>query len=173
MFNARMKGILFKNYINFKNSSHLLLNLDSRSTVFIDGSVNENQRLTHELNVTYILAVVFSLKNTRVLLLSSSGQLIRAYSGGFAGFKNQQNTSRQLVVRKILTLLKSMYLNDVVSSDTVSLHLYNVGDKKSSIVKLVSQFFLVTSIKLFNSIPYNGCKKKKLRRKKFSRQIRR
>ena len=168
-----MKGILFKSYINFKTPSHTLLNFDSRSTLPIDASVDENQRLTNELNVTYILAVVFSLKNTRVLLLSSSGQLIRAYSGGFAGFKNQQKTSRQLVVRKILALLKPMYFNNVVNSGTVSLHLYNVGDKKSSIVKLVSQFFLVASIKLFNSIPYNGCKKKKLRRKKFSRPIRR
>lgn len=168
-----MKGILFKNYINFKTPLHVLPYPDSRATLPIEALVDDNQRLTDELNVTYILVVVFSLKNTRVLLLNSSGQLIRSYSGGFAGFKNQQKTARQLVVRKILALLKPMYLNNVVDSTTVSLHLYNVGDKKSGIVKLVSQFFLVSSIKLFNSIPYNGCKKKKLRRKKFSRQIRR
>lgn len=169
-----MKGILFKNYLNFKPSSqHVLFDPYARSTPPTEALVTEDQRLINELNVTYTLAVVFSLRNTRVMLLSSSGRLIRSYSGGFAGFKHQKKTSRQLVVRKILASLKPTYFNNVANFNTVSLHLYNVGDKKSSIVKLVSQFFLVVSIKLFNSIPYNGCKKKKLRRKKFSRQIRR
>ena len=124
------------------------------------------------LTVTYIIIVLFSKKkNTRVVVLTASGKLIGSYSSGFVGLKGKEKLSRSLVLRKIFLILKKSA--PILTRTSISLHLYNASYDVSSTIKLASQFFLVTSIKLFDMKPYNGCRKKKLRRKKFSQRIKR
>lgn len=125
-----------------------------------------------ELTVSYVLIVLFSKKkNTRVVLLTASGKLIGSYSSGFVGLKGKEKLNRNLALRKIFLILKKSA--PIITNTPISLHLHNASHSVNSIIKLASQFFLVTSVKLFDMKPYNGCRKKKLRRKKFSQQIKR
>ena len=125
-----------------------------------------------ESAVSYVIIVLFSKKkNTRVIVLTSSGKLINSYSSGLVGLKGKEKLARNLALKKIFLSCKKSA--PIITNTPISLHLYNASHSLSSIVKLASQFFLVTSIQLFDMKPYNGCRKKKLRRKKFSQQIKR
>ena len=53
----------------------------------------------------------------------------------------------------------------------VALHLNNVNFYQNLIVNKLKQTFYIKVIKSFNQAPYNGCRKKKVRRKKYTKKF--
>lgn len=126
-----------------------------------------------EVVVSSVVSVTFAKSNTRVSFFSSCGSLLFSCSSGSVGLKGKQKLDRKTAVRKILFRLSEAIKKDRRKFNPVALHTKNVGRGLAFLLKTVSLFFGVSSIKSYDNSPYNGCRKKKLRRKKLAKQIRR
>lgn len=130
----------------------------------------QTQLTKTEFYVRSILLISFSKSNTNVTLLTSSGKILFSQSAGCVGLVGKQKRNRQLAVRQLLRLLKEKL--DILFPNEeflpISLQLSRVGSSKQALIKLASSFFVISSLKLLNLTPFNGCRKKKLKRKKFT-----
>lgn len=134
------------------------------------GLKNKNERL-FESNVSFILSLSFSKSNTNMAFLTSSGTLLFSTTSGLLNFKGNQKTNRQRVLKQMLTELNITLKKAQLEKVPICLQLTKVGTFQSQVVNLTKRFFLISSIKTFNRVPYNGCRKKKIRRKKFKQPI--
>ena len=127
--------------------------------------------LLAEADAYSVVSFKFSHSNTLFSVATSCGKTVFSGSAGSLGLKGKQKTNRQVAVKKISRTLKEIYPFLIEFSPAVALHLVNVGSSKSFIVRTLKSFFLITSIKSFDLVPYNGCRKKKVRRKKIVMQL--
>ena len=175
---------LNKSYI-FENYKMALNTLDKKKTLLEDykdqvllpkaPSINGLEATLGWVRVSHIILITFSTSNTRLNYLDSSGRLLYTTSSGMAGLRGKHKTDRPVAVKRLLTLL-NMYLYRLKlkrggRSVINALHLRNVGSHRNSVIKIARQSFIISSIKTFNSVPYNGCRRKKIRRKKRTRSL--
>ena len=119
-------------------------------------SLNFSKKLAKPSNSTfvmYIIEVSFSKKNTLLHISDCLGNLKLFYSAGSFQQKGKGKISRSTVLKKFYKVLTSKlkFLRKV----PVAVHFKNVDSNMFTVVKRFTQ----------NS--YNGCRKKKLQRKKF------
>lgn len=120
----------------------------------------------NEVNVFCTISLVFSVSNTRLSVITPSGKVIFSVSSGSLGLKGKQKINRYLAVKTLLKTLNQNYPFLIDFGPSLALHITNAGFYRTFVIKIVKMFFLVTSIKIFDLNPYNGCRKKKIRRKK-------
>lgn len=123
--------------------------------------------------VSFILLVSFSQTNTRVTLLSSNGSLVFSQSSGGAGLEGKQKTNRKLSLKKLFFSLQDSLKKSIGYKTPIALHLKNVGGELKYITKIAEKLFFIRSIKSYDNVPFNGCRKKKIRRKKHARLTKR
>merc|ERR1711862_14107 len=115
--------------------------------------------------VSYIIYFCFSLSNTILHISDASGNLKLSCSAGIIDLQGKQKVVRRLALTRffnILFLAKSRFLK----KNPVALHFKNVnGSNKFLIVKKLKKKFFIKTIKTFDLDAYNGCRKKKERRK--------
>lgn len=153
-----------RNRINFlkkikeSNSNHLNYN-----KIYTYPNVNQN------LVITYIINISFLKANTTVHVSDIKGNIKLFYSAGSVNLSGKQKRKRRAAVSKLISLLlrKSPFL----STTPIALHLNNVNTYKSFIIDRLRKALYLRVIKSFNQTPYNGCRKKKLRRKKYTKKI--
>jgi ribosomal protein S11 len=123
-----------------------------------------NSHLDNSL-VMYIIDITFSRSNTFLNVTDSSGNLKFFSSSGHFSLKGKNKKFRfnvfKHIYRTLLTKLKFL------KNKPIALHLKNVGSNKFWIIKKLKTKFFIKIIKIFNIFPFNGCRKKKVRRKKF------
>jgi hypothetical protein len=115
--------------------------------------------------IFYVIYFNFSGSNTNLQITDSKGKSKIFYSAGLVNLKGKQKVLRRLVLVKlfnILTLLKLKFIKNY----PVALHLKNVGSNKFLILKKLKRKFFIKIIKTFELSAYNGCRKKKERRKR-------
>lgn len=115
--------------------------------------------------IFYAIYFNFSESNTNLQITDSKGKSKIFYSAGLVNFKGKQKILRRLVLIKlfnILTLLKLKF----IKNSPIALHLKNVGSNKWLILKKLKRKFFIRIIKTFELSAYNGCRKKKERRKR-------
>lgn len=114
--------------------------------------------------IKYIIDITFSKTNTLLHVMDFSGKLKYFISSGQLQFKGKEKKVRQLIIKKFykILILKLPYLKN----QPIAIHLKNVGSSKFWILKLLKKKLFIKVIKLFRNYPYNGCRKKKVRRKK-------
>ena len=129
---------------------------------------------TEELNlqdfmITYVINVSFSKANTTINVSDIQGNLKLFYSAGSVDLSGKQKRKRRIAVSKLIALLlkKATFLG----SKPIALHLSNVNYYKNLIVRKLKRNLYIKIIKIFNQTPYNGCRKKKLRRKKYTKKF--
>ena len=116
--------------------------------------------------ISYIISISFLETNTFLHVMSSSGDLIFFCSAGNLKYKGKQKKLRFLIFQSMFNTLISKKLT-FLNKKPLALHLNNVDLNKLWIIKKLSKKFYIKVIKSFNFYPYNGCRKKKIRRKKF------
>lgn len=129
-------------------------------------TLERSQKIVKEdFLITYIIDFTFSRTNTLLHVMDFSGNLKFFCSSGSLQYKGKSKKSRLLVVKDMykILLLKLKFLKD----QPIALHLKNVGFAKFWIIKMLKKKFFIKVVRSFNSHPYNGCRKKKMRRKKF------
>ena len=125
-----------------------------------------------DISVSFILLIIFSPTTTRLMFLTSSKDqtLFSSHAGAVGLTKKREKKNRKLAVTRLIKfLIESLKTAKLVSPycKPIALHLRNVGSADLPyVVKSVKRYFPIISIKLFSSPPYNGCRKKKIRRKK-------
>ena len=164
---------LKKQYLkNLKSKAFLLYKLKDNNYKFINSIYPEkNHQFVNDNLVTYIVDISFSKSNTFLHIMDFSGNLKFFYSAGSFNYLGKNKRARYVVFRDLYRVLvsKLKFLN----SKPIALHLKNVGYNKFWIVKKLKKKFFIKCVKSFDIYPHNGCRKRKMRRKKFKKRKRR
>ena len=130
---------------------------------------NNEETATQDFLVMYIVNVSFLKANTTIHVSDTQGNLKLFYSAGSVNLTGKQKRKRRIAVSKLISLLirKATFLGQ----KPVALHLNNVNFYKNLIVRKLKRNLYIKIIKIFNQTPYNGCRKRKLRRKKYTKKF--
>lgn len=120
---------------------------------------------TNDLNIFYTITVSFLKANTTIQISSSCGKSICFFSSGDVGLLGKQKKNRKTALIKLISLLTKEG-SRIVKKKPVSVHFINVKFYKKVILKKLKHSFFITLIKSFNNKPFNGCRKRKVSRKK-------
>jgi ribosomal protein S11 len=135
-----------------------------KSTIYINKEINPQ-----DFVVVYVINLSFLKANTTIHVSDIRGNLKLFFSAGSVNLTGKQKRKRRIAVSKlILLLLKNA---NFLSRKPIALHLNNVNFYKNLIVRKLKRNLYIKIIKIFNQIPHNGCRKKKLRRKKYTKKF--
>lgn len=138
--------------INYKNlNSSLFLPLKSKKKI--------------DNYIMYIVDITFSPTNSLLHITDYQGNLLYYYSAGLLGYKGKKKKTRFIVFKNFYKILLKQF--SFLLKKPIALHLKDTGWNKFWIVQKLKKKFFIKVIKTFNSHSYNGCRKKKIRRKKF------
>ena len=133
------------------------------------GIQNNKETTLQNFLVVYIINISFLKANTTIHVSDIQGNLKLFYSAGSVDLTGKQKKKRRIAVSKLISLLlkKATFLEQ----KPVALHLNNVNFYKNLIVRKLKRNLYIRIIKIFNQTPYNGCRKRKLRRKKYTKKF--
>lgn len=149
-----------------QNNMHLLNSLKESNHKKIGSKL-----LKHSINrksetfVMYVIDISFSKKNTLITINDCLGNVKFFYSAGSVQQKGQAKISRATVLRKFYRLLISKL--KFLRRFPVAVHFKNADSSMFWFLKKLKKKLFIVVTKHFNLYPYNGCRKKKIRRKKF------
>jgi len=125
----------------------------------------ESKSLANTTFVMYIIDISFSKKNTLFHVSDCSGNVKLFYSAGSFQQKGKGKIARSIVLRRFYKLLVSKL--KFVKKLPLAIHFKNADSNMFWFLKKLKKKFFITVVKHFNQYPYNGCRKRKIRRKKF------
>jgi len=130
---------------------------------------NQEQSINQDFMVMYIINISFLKANTTIHVSDIKGNIKLFYSAGSVKLTGKQKKKRRIAVVKLISLLmkRASFLN----KKPVAIHLNNVNFYQNLIVNKLKQTFFIKVIKSFNQTPYNGCRKPKMRRKKYTKKF--
>ena len=115
--------------------------------------------------VMYIIEISFSKKNTLFHVSDFSGNIKFFYSAGSFQQKGKGKVARSTILRKFYRILVSKL--KFVKKVPIAIHFKNADSNMFWFLKKLKKKFFITVVKHFTQYPYNGCRKRKIRRKKF------
>lgn len=132
----------------------------------INKAEKKSEKLVEDFFVMYIISISFLKANTVIHVLDIKGNTKLFYTAGNVNLVGKQKKQRRLAILRLISLLakKAMF----IGRKPVALHLNNIIFHKPLIINKLKRNFFIRLIKSFNQAPYNGCRKKKIRRKKYS-----
>ena len=159
-----------KNLLNQINYLKKLKENSYKNLKIKNASIKNGKDLkTQDFIIMYIITISFLKANTTIHISDTKGNLKAFYSAGNVGLTGKQKRKRRIAISKLISLIlkKTTFLG----SKPVALHLKNVNFYKNLIVRKLKRNLYLKIIKIFNQAPYNGCRKKKLRRKKYTKKF--
>jgi ribosomal protein S11 len=156
-----------KQYLKkLKKQSFLLDMIKQKNYKLINQKLLSNKafKLINDHVIFYIIDITFTKSNTFLHIMDSSGKLKFYSSAGHLKHAGKNKKFRINVLKSFYRVLitKLKFLKD----KPIALHLKNVGFNKFGIIKKLKAKFFIKTVKIFNLFPFNGCRKKKVRRKK-------
>lgn len=163
----KLKKQYFK---NLKNKMALITEITENNykSLYPQVFFREKNLVNNDYLVAYIIDITFSRSNTFVHVMDYSGKVKFFYSSGSFNFSGKSKRSRFTVFRNIYRVLVTKL--KFLKGKPIALHLKNVGFNKFWIVKKLKKRFFIKCIKSYNIYPHNGCRKRKMRRKKFKKK---
>lgn len=136
---------------------------------FLVHSDKKKEINSQDFMIMYIISISFLKANTAIHVSDIQGNLKFFYSAGSVKLTGKQKRKRRIAISKLISLLlkKATFLG----YKPIALHLNNVNYYKNLIVRKLKRNLYIKIIKIFNQIAYNGCRKKKLRRKKYTKKF--
>lgn len=153
-----------------KKLSLLETNFDCKKFSFTRIFDNSQKLLAKEkFLIVYIITVTFLKANTNINVSDIKGNIKFSLTSGSVNLTGKQKKNRLKSVSRLVSVLvkKATFLKNY----PVAVHLYNVSSYKFLILKQLQMNFFIRLIKSFNLSPYNGCRKKKVRRKKYIKKF--
>lgn len=154
-----------------KNKETFLSQMKEKNYKHLNVSLaNDHKQPSHFVDnlITYVIDLKFSRSNTLLHVMDFSGKLKFFYSAGSVKYSGKNKKSRYMIFRDLYRILVSKLA--FLKGKPVALHLTNVGINKTWIVKKLKKRFFIKCVKTFNLHPHNGCRKRKMRRKKFKKK---
>ena len=120
--------------------------------------------------ISYTITISFLRANTNIHVSDIKGNIKLSYTAKAVNLIGKQKRKRTIAITKLISLLikKSQFLKN----KPIAVHLNNVTFHKFLIINKLKKNFLIRTIKSFNQAPYNGCRKRKQRRKKYANKLR-
>ena len=142
-----------------KASNYKIINTEY-NTDFLNKNLKKEDFL-----VSYIIIISFLKANTTLTVSDIKGNLKMFYSSGSVDLAGKQKKNRIKAISRLISLLfkKATFIKNY----PVAVHLHNVTSHKLLIINKLKKQFFIRIIKSYNQAPYNGCRKKKMRRKKY------
>lgn len=128
---------------------------------------NKFNSMKSNLVIMYIIDITFTRSNTLLHVTDSLGKLKFFCSAGDLQHQGKNKKLRYNVFQSIYRLLVTRL--DFLTGKPVALHLKNVGFNRFWIIKKLKDKFFIRTVKSFDLFPHNGCRKKKVRRKKIKK----
>jgi len=120
--------------------------------------------------ISYIIEIMFSRTNTYFSVKTACGRLILYYSAGSLIEEKNKIKKMKIRRRKVIKKIFSKLINlNFLKNEPVALHLVNLSFSISYAILRLKKIFFIKLIKIFELYPFNGCRGKKIRRKKFRR----
>jgi ribosomal protein S11 len=171
--NRFFQKIFFKKqYIRqLKNKITLLNNIKKNKYKVLTPElfkISNNFLVKKVSEVSYIIDFSFSKTNTTLHVMDCSGKTKFFYSAGLFDFKGNQKTFQSdAILKKFYKILVSDLL--FLKSSKIAIHFKNknINYKISWFLKKLRSKFFIAVVKFFTVYPYNGCRRKKQKRKKF------
>ena len=160
-----------KQYLkNLKNNILTLTKIKEKNHKCVDSSFfyKNTQLGSNDHLITHIIDIHFSRSNTLLHVMDFSGKLKFFYSAGSFNYTGKSKKARYVVFRNLYQVLVSKL--KFLQGKPLALHLKNVGYNKSWIIKKLKKKFFIKCVRSFNLYPHNGCRKRKMRRKKFKKR---
>lgn len=155
-----------KNLISFKNLKKRK-NKEKIKKRFVIQSLEKSVDYKFKNLVRFVIGISANRNNVVVYVTDIKGKLFYYKTSGMLGLlKKQKKRSVHIILRLLKILISD---NQYLKNNFVSvLHLKNINKKLSMvIIKFLSKNFVhIKNIKLRNHQPHNGCRPKKIRRKK-------
>lgn len=131
--------------------------------------INNKKLNPQDFMIMYVINISFLKANTTIHVSDVQGNIKLFYSGGSVDLSGKQKKKRRIAISKLISLLlkKATFLG----RRPIALHLNNVNFYKNLIVRKLKRNLYIKIIKIFNQTPYNGCRKRKLRRKKYTKKF--
>ena len=169
VFLKNEKTYLFNLSKNIDKLSELNTNIETQhlwKSITYDAERNKKKSKRHDSDIFYIITITFLKTSIMIHLSDAAGNVKWFSSSGLINVTNSKRKRRKknIVFKLIYCLLKELKYHDV-NNKPVALHLNDVSSYKFSIVKKLRKIFFIKIIKIFNKLPYNGCRQKKLPRK--------
>lgn len=161
---------LKKQYIKKLQDKIILLNtVKEKNYKLLDSQISLKKKSCEEnYLISYIIDITFSQTNTLLHVTDPLGNLKFFCSAGSLNFKGKAKRSRFLVFREMYNILVSKL--KFLKGQPIAVHFKNVGSSRVWILKKLKKKFFIRVVKSFSLYPYNGCRKRKMRRKKFKKR---
>jgi ribosomal protein S11 len=114
--------------------------------------------------VVYSICFSFSPVNTFLYVTDALGNLKFRYSAGILEFKGKLKKNRFQVLNSFFKILQKLKMG-FLKNKPIALHLNNVGSFKYFIIRNLKRNFFIRLVKNYQTHSYNGCRKKKKRRR--------
>ncbi len=145
-----------------KELNNMILNINKYKSNTVTGSYKP---------VKVIIDISFKQTNTLLNIMDFSGNLKFFRSAGLLKYKGKRKKSRFKIVNNFYKILLSKFkFSRFIKKPLIALHLKNTGRATYWIRKRFKKKFNIRIFKSFNLYPYNGCRKKKVPRKKFKKK---
>lgn len=158
--NVLLNNISFLNELKKNNLKNLI------DIKFLN-DINNNNSIKEDFLITYIINISFLKTNTIVNISDIKGNTKLFYTAGNVNLSGKQKKRRKIALLRLINLIFKKA--GFIEKKPVALHLNNVVSYKTLIINKLKQVYFIKLIKSYNQIPYNGCRKKKIRRKKYSK----
>lgn len=146
-----------------------LKQVNSYKNLYLDKCQTTTSSVSKDFLVVYIISISFLKANTMIHISDINGNVKLFYTSGSVNLTGKQKRRRIVAV---LRLLKLIYQNaSFLYGKPIALHLNNVTRHKFLIVKKLKQKFFIKVVREFNQTSYNGCRKPKVRRKKYKKRL--
>lgn len=115
--------------------------------------------------IKYVIGISFLKKNTIIYVTDTKGQLKHYCSAGFIKLNKKQKVKVPLVLVKLTKVILAKIPN--LKKMPVTIHLNNISKPLQFFFEPIfkTQFFII-QLTSFKTFPHNGCRPKKLKRKK-------
>lgn len=157
---------LKKKYIEkLKNNISLLNKVKKSNYKNLSSFLNQQKITKRNIIVLYVISIYFLKKNIMFHVSDFEGKLISFFSSGSFKFKGKAKKSKFAVFKHFYNFLLSQL--KFLRGKPIAVHLHNVDSNKTWMIHKLKRKFFIVAVKNFISFPHNGCRKPKLRRKKF------
>lgn len=172
--NNLVQIIKVKQYIKNLNESIILLKqVKKKNRIKIlrfllaknDKILTINQSL-----IKYVVKISLSKTNTLIHVTDIKGNLKFFQTAGYINLTGKQKAKQPLALIKLLKVL--IMQAKFLTNQVIALHFKNITKSyKLFIIFMLEKRFIIRFIKDYNLQPYNGCRPKKIRRKKKGKKL--
>lgn len=149
--------------ITKQNSTHFKKLDNNQSFVFKKPNLKDNTMF-----VSYIIGVTVLPKSVVFYVSDIKKKLLFSIKSGQLGLKGNQKKRKPTVFIQLLRYFFKQQLFQNVINKPVSVHFKNVdySSLKTIVAFLTKKNLVIVAIKNFNNTPHNGCRPRKIKRKK-------